>query len=271
MKAAVAAMVSALDSIRGKKLKRRLVFVASAGEEIGYDGLLQITREEKVTGSDARYAVVGEPTEMNVIRGHRGGSTFKVTFYGKSAHASRPELGVNAVENCSLFIKELFRLRKKLGTEKHPDLGSTIITATVVSGGTKSNVVPEACELTLDSRRIPKHNHSLIRGELQAIINKLHKADEGFRAKLETSFESYPLLVPRNHEFVRMVESITNTKATIAPYCTETPFYQRMGMASLVFGPGSVKQAHVPNEYVELNELRQAVKVYSELIHRICV
>lgn len=271
MKTGVAALLKALESVKGKELKRRLVFVATAGEEVGYDGLSMVTTDGKVTQKDAKYAIVAEPTEMKVVRGHRGGITLKVTFEGRSAHASRPEFGINAVENCSRFISELNPLRKELGGEKHPELGSTIVTPTVVHGGTKSNVVPETCELTLDARTTPLHDIGEVEAGVRSIVSNLRRSDKGFRAKIEPLYLSHHLLVPKRHEYVRLLEKISGSESTIAPYGTEAPFYQRLGMASLVFGPGSVKQAHIANEYVSLKDAREAVDIYTQLVHSVCL
>jgi succinyl-diaminopimelate desuccinylase len=271
MKAGVAALVKALESVRGRKLRRRLVFVATAGEEVGYDGMKSLIRDKKVSPGDAKYAVVAEPTEMNVIRGHRGGITMKVTFQGRSAHASRPELGINAIENCSHFIRELSSVRRGFGAVRHSDLGSTIITPTVVHGGTKSNVVPESCMLTIDSRTIPQHRNESILAAVRSLVARLHRDDENFRAKVEVMFLSHHLLVPKENGFVRLMENVSGSGSTIAPYGTEAPFYQKLGMASVVFGPGSVRQAHIADEYVSVRDVRRATKIYEKLIRAICL
>jgi succinyl-diaminopimelate desuccinylase len=271
MKAGVAALVKALESVKsGKKLKRRLVFVATAGEEVGYDGMKKLMSEERVTPRDARYAVVAEPTEMRVIRGHRGGITLKVTFQGRSAHASRPEFGINAIENCSQLIQGLSSVRKEFGALTHPDLGSTIITPTVVGGGTKSNVVPESCVLTIDSRTIPQHRNESILMAVRSLVARLHRVDPDFRAKVEVMYPSHYLLVPKEDSFVKLVEEVSGSRSTIAPYGTEAPFYQKLGMTSIVFGPGSVKQAHIADEYVSVRDVRRATRIYETLIRKIC-
>jgi succinyl-diaminopimelate desuccinylase len=271
MKAGVAALVKALESLRGEKLRRRLVFVATAGEEVGYDGMKSLIRDKKIVPGDAKYAVVAEPTEMKVIRGHRGGITMNVIFRGRSAHASRPEFGINAVENCSRFIRELSSVRKEFGALRHPDLGSTIITPTVIQGGTKSNVVPESCVLTIDSRTIPQHSNESVLAATRLLVARLHREDPNFRAKVEAMFQSHHLLVPKEESFVRLMEGISGSSSTIAPYGTEAPFYQKLGMASLVFGPGSVRQAHIADEYVSVRDVRRATKIYEKLIRTTCL
>ena len=105
MKAGLAAILSAASSFRGRKLKRRLSIVATAGEEIGFDGLGALDRDGALKRVRARCGIVGEPTEMRVVRAHRGGLVCRLTFEGRSAHAGNPTLGVNAIENCSAFMK----------------------------------------------------------------------------------------------------------------------------------------------------------------------
>jgi acetylornithine deacetylase/succinyl-diaminopimelate desuccinylase-like protein len=153
----------------------------------------------------------------------------------------------------------------------HPDLGSTIITPTVVQGGTKSNVVPESCVLTIDSRTIPQHRSESILAAIRSLVARLHRDDPNFRAKVEVMFPSHHLLVPKEDNFVRLMEDVSGSGSTIAPYGTEAPFYQKLGMASVVFGPGSVRQAHIADEYVSVRDVRRATRIYEKLIRTICL
>src|SRR2546426_5826200 len=271
MKTGVAALVKALESVRGKKLLRRLVFVATAGEEVGYDGISRLIKDKKVTHADAKYAVVAEPTEMRVVRGHKGAITLRVTFRGRSAHASRPEFGTNAIENCSSFIGKLSSMWTEFGSAKHPDLGSTTITPTVINGGTKSNVIPESCELTIDSRTIPQHSKRVIMDGIRSVLTRLRKSETEFEARLEMMYPSDPLLVSRDDPFVRLMEKISGSESTIAPYGTEAPFYEKLGMTPLVFGPGSVKQAHIADEFVSVKDSAKSVRIYEALIRSVCL
>ncbi len=271
MKGSVASIVKALEVLSGTKPQRRVVFVATAGEEIGYDGLKELIREGGITSRDGKYGVIGEPTELRVIRGHKGGSLFRIGFVGRSAHSSRPELGINAIEKASVFIRELLKWGRVLAMTKHRELGITLLNPTVLHGGTKNNVIPEYCELTVDCRRIPAHSAEYIRKGMMAIIKKLKEKDEKFNATVELTFDNDPLLVPKNHTLVRLAEEVAGSQSTVAPYGTEAPAYQRLGIPTVILGPGSVREAHIPDEFVDLAQLRKAVSVYAGLIKKVCL
>jgi len=270
MKGGIAAMLVAIGSVKRRPLKRSLSFVATAGEEVGFDGLRALIAAKKLDGITARCGVVGEPTEMKVVRGHRGTVTCRVTVHGKSAHASDPSLGVNAIEKTVAFIEKLGPLRRELGKPVDEDLGRTIITPTVIGGGTKGNVIPESCDLTIDSRTIPGHDGRTILNGLGAVAESIHKKDKQFTADIEVLYETLPLSVARNAEIVRLGEQLTGSAAVIAPFGTEAPDYGRLGIPTVVLGPGSVKQAHIFDEFVTMDQLESAETVYRNLIASVC-
>jgi acetylornithine deacetylase ArgE len=271
MKSGLAAMLAAISSARGRRLKRRLSLVATAGEEIGFDGLIALVDDGGMKRVRARCGVVGEPTEMKVVRAHRGGVSVKITFEGRSAHAGEPSLGTNAIENCTLFMKRLDALRKKLATTRDPDLGHTIVTPTMISGGSKSNVIPGSCELTLDSRLIPAVGEKVVLDGLNSVIDELSGRDEKFRARLEVLYESSALSIPRDDPVVKLTESLTGSRAATAPFGTEAPIYSKLGIPTVVLGPGSVKQAHIVDEYAPVEQIESAEAVYRQMIEKLCL
>ena len=271
MKGAVAAMVGALDSEKGSRLKRKLVFTATAGEEIACDGLENLVRSKKLMKKDALYSVIGEPTLLNPVRGHRGASTIEVKFMGRNAHASKPELGANAVEACADFIVGVESWRKRFKKEKDAELGITIVSNTTVSGGTKSNIIPDMCEVAVDSRWIPRHNHAIIWKGLKEIAEEATDGVKGVTFKMNTVLTMGALLMPKKHPLVRLAEDVSGRESTIATYGTEGPIYVNTGIPSVILGPGNINVAHTPNEYVDVREVEKAVSIYSELIRRVCL
>ncbi len=270
MKGAVAAMVSVLESTKGSKLRRRLVFAATAGEEVTCDGLDSLMKGKKITKKDALYSVIGEPTLLKPVRGHRGGSTFEVKFMGKNAHASKPELGANAVEACANFMVGVESWRKKLEKEKDKDLGITILSNTTVSGGTKSNIIPDSCVVAIDVRWIPRHDHAFIQKGLKEVAEETTRRMKGVTFKIGTVFAMGALLTPKEHPLVRLAEEVSGNESTIATYGTEGPMYVSAGIPSIILGPGNIDVAHTPNEYVGVRELGRAVSIYSDMIRRVC-
>ncbi|MDA4136320.1 MAG: M20 family metallopeptidase [Thaumarchaeota archaeon] len=271
MKGGIAAMLVAIASARRKRLKRSLTFVATAGEEVGFDGLRALQATGKLEGVAGRCGVVGEPTEMKVVRGHRGTVTARVAFHGRSAHASDPSMGVNSIEKAVAFIEKLGPLRKELSKAVDEDLGRTILTPTVISGGTKSNVIPDSCELTIDARTIPGVEGRTILEGLAAVGESLQKRDKSFSADIEVLYETSALSIPRKAEVVKLGESITGSESTIAPFGTEAPDYCKLGIPTVVLGPGSVRQAHVLDEFVTTEQLELAVAVYTKFVSDVCI
>jgi acetylornithine deacetylase len=271
MKSGIAAMLAAIASAKGKRTKRALSFVATAGEESGFDGLYALVRDGRMKGVRARCGVVGEPTEMKVVRGHRGGLSCRVVFQGRSAHAGDPSLGINAIESCALFLKSLGPLRRRLAGSRDPDLGITTVTPTMVSGGTKSNVIPGSCELTIDSRVVPALGTKAVLDALNSLIDELGNRHADFRARAEVIYEGPALSVPREAEVVRLAESLTGTSSGVAAYCTEAPVYCELGTPTVVLGPGSVRQAHTLDEYAPVREIKSAQSVYRRMIEKVCL
>jgi len=271
MKSGIAAMLAAVASVKGKRPRRALSFVATAGEESGFDGLYALVRDGRMKRVRARCGVVGEPTEMKVVRGHRGGLTCRVVFEGRSAHAGDPSLGTNAIESCALFLKGLGPLRRRLARSKDPDLGITTVTPTVVAGGTKSNVIPGSCELTIDSRVVPALGTKSVLDALNSLIDELGSRHADFRARTETIYAGPALSVPPGAEVVKLAESLTGASSGVAAYCTEAPVYCELGTPTVVLGPGSVRQAHTLDEYAPVREVRSAQSVYGRMIEKVCL
>jgi acetylornithine deacetylase ArgE len=270
MKTGLAAVLKAVAGSSKRRLRRGLLVVATAGEEVGFDGLKAIGARDIIPDGAARLGVMAEPTGLRPIRAHKGLADFRITVTGRSGHASKPELGVNAVEKCADLIDAISSWDRTLRKDDDGDLGSTIATPTVIRGGTKSNVIPDSCELIVDTRWVPKHSTAFVQRGLNSVIASLKKKDPAFEARVELMYDSPALKLPRTHPAVKLAESISGLKSEVAPYGTEAALYAEHGVPSLVLGPGSLKQAHVVDEFVELSEARKALTIYSKMIESVC-
>ncbi len=270
MKTGLAAILKAIEATAKGKLRRGLLFVATAGEEVGFEGLKALYARKLIPECAATLGVLGEPTGLRPIRAHKGLADFRITVRGRSGHASRPELGVNAIERCASVIEALSSWRRSLSKVSDRDLGSTIATPTVVKGGTKSNVIPDTCELIVDARWVPKHGTAFVENGLNSMIASLKKKDPTLDARVELLYDSYSLKLPRSHPAVRLAESISGFKSDVAPYGTEAALYTKHGIPSVVLGPGNLKQAHIIDEFVEVAEAKTAVSIYAKMIRSVC-
>jgi len=190
--------------------------------------------------------------------------------HGKSAHSSDPSVGVNAVEKTVEFIEKLQPLRRELAKVVDPDLGQTLVTPTVIEGGTKSNVIPASCTLTLDIRTVPGITRRTVLEGLNAIVQSIHKKDRDFKADLQVLYDTLPLAVPATDKVVKLAEEITGTPSTIVLYGTEAPEYCKLGVPTVVLGPGSIKEAHTYDEFVPLEQLKLAESVYGKFVDIVC-
>ena len=230
MKSAVAAMVKAAGSLKGKRRRRGLVLIATAGEEIGFDGLNAIIAAGKFKEFTAKYGVAGEPTEMRVVRAHKGVLSCRVIFEGRSADVSDPSLGVNSIENCILFVNELKRLQARaFGKQGRGPRAETLITPTMVSGGVRSNVIPVSCEVTLDCRLIPAHTAKTVLDGLKSIIGELGERNRDFKARIEILHQTSPLSMPESTsgEALRVSDRVPLDRR---PLRTEASAYARQGI-----------------------------------------
>ena len=270
MKTGLAAILKAIEATSGRKMRRGLLFVATAGEEAGFEGLKALYARKLIPEGAAMLGVLGEPTSLRPVRAHKGLADFRISVMGRSGHASRPELGVNAVEKCADIIEALSAWRRTLSKTPDRDLGSTIATPTMVRGGTKSNVIPDSCELIVDTRWVPKHGTAFVEKGLNSMVASLKRKDPALDARVELLYDSPSLKLPQSHPAVRLAESISGFKSEVAPYGTEAALYAQHGIPSVVLGPGSLKQAHIIDEFVEVAEAKRALSIYTKMIQSVC-
>ena len=270
MKGGLAAALKAIETIRGRRLRRGLIFVATAGEEVGFEGLKRLIKTGQLKRGLAKFGVLAEPTDLRPVRAHKGLATFRITFHGKGGHASDPGLGINAIESCAKFVRELATWNARMKRASDPDLGSTLATPTVVRGGTKSNVIPGSCELIVDTRWVPRHSTAFVEEQMADIADSLAAKDKKFSASVEMLYDAPSLATPAVHPVVRLAESLSGAASEVAPYGTEAALYSTKGIPSVVLGPGSVNQAHTVDEYVEVKQLRRAESIYAKMISSVC-
>ncbi|OGD55455.1 hypothetical protein A3K78_03235 [Candidatus Bathyarchaeota archaeon RBG_13_52_12] len=272
MKGPDAAILEAVKALSKERLKRQLTLSFTAGEDTGGWYVTKAIEEGKVTKRDARIGIIPEPSMMEVIRAHKGGGSMKIMVYGKAAHSSRPELGINAINKASDLLQELRRLQRNLNEKPHPLLGPTTIECTLINGGFKANIIPDQCTLTLSTRLIPGHDKPAVsKGWLKEAINACKARDPEFKAEILSATASKPLDVPENSEVVRLLTKILKKQPTGAPYYTEAVSYTAAGIPTIICGPGNIDQAHTPDEYITLKQLDLGVKILKESIRQVCL
>jgi len=272
MKGPDACILQAVKELAKESYKRQLSVVFTAGEDTGGWYVTKVIEEKKITTADAMYGVIPEPSMMEIIPIHKGGGGAEVLIHGKAAHSSKPELGINANQKAADYLYALRGLQSKLDETRHPLLGPTTVECTMMNGGFKSNIIPDQARLTLNFRLIPEHKDpEASRKWFEDMIASLSSKDPEFKAELTRHRASEPLNVPLDSRIVATLRDILGTRIVGAPYYTEAVNYTKAGIPTVICGPGSIDQAHTPDEYVSLEQLELGLSTFKEAVKRICL
>ncbi|NIB42819.1 acetylornithine deacetylase [Pseudomaricurvus alkylphenolicus] len=252
-------------------LQQPLIILATADEESSMSGaraLAQMGRPK------ARYAVIGEPTGLQPIRMHKGIMMESVQIEGLSGHSSDPSLGNNALESMHQVISELITYRQQLQQRyQHPGFAIPVPTLNLgcIHGGDNPNRICGHCELQFDLRAVPGMDNDALRGEIDLRLSEIAERS-GSRIQRQTLFGGVPAYEePANSELVKAVESHTGHHAASVAFATEAPYLQQLGMETIVMGPGSIDQAHQPNEFIPTEQIKPAVETLKALIRQFCL
>jgi len=270
MKSFFAIALAACNELDLRKLKHPLVLLATADEESSMCGAKSLEASHRQLG---RHAIIGEPTNMRPIRMHKGIGMECIQVIGHSGHSSNPSLGNNAIEGMNLVISELLSWRHKL-QEKYQnplfDIPVPTLNLGHIHGGDNPNRICDRCELHIDLRPLPGMDLDELRQEMdQHLKNRL--ADTGLAYQRTSLFDGIPAMeTPASAEIVQAAERLTGYSATSVAFATEAPYLNNMGIQTLVMGPGSIDQAHQPNEYISLRQLQPATNTVKQLIWHFC-
>ena len=268
-KGCIASMLGCLKSLadEGWPIDGEIIFAAVADEESENRGVRRLIAQ----GVKADYAVVGEPTNLNVCIAHRGSIFLRASFIGRAAHSSKPEKGVNAVYAASEYALRIERLSKRFKI-KHKLLGKPSLAVTIFRGGVKDNVIPDRCELIINRRTLPNE-------DLETIVNRLRdlaeKVSEKRRIKAAVKIDRYlpASETDRNEEIVkaglRAVSKVLGKRARPRGFqalCDMTFLVHKANIPCIILGPGRLEEAHVVDEWVGIDQLINGSKIYRELI-----
>jgi acetylornithine deacetylase/succinyl-diaminopimelate desuccinylase family protein len=272
MKGPCATFLESAKQLSGEKFKKQFTLVFTAGEDTGGWFVKNVLSEEKVTKKDARFGIISEPSLMEIVSCHKGAGGAKIKIIGQAAHSSTPHLGVNAIQKSADFLYELRKLQKKLDKKPHPLLGPTTVECTLINGGLKGNIIPDQCTLSLNNRLIPRHKKpEITKRWMKSIIKTLSAKDPLFQAEILSVTGGTPLDVPYNSEVVQILKSILGKEPIGVPYYTEAVNYMDNGIPTVICGPGSIDQAHQPDEYISVKQLELGVKTFKEIIKQVCL
>lgn len=263
--------IEAAKAFLDKPLKEPLIILATADEESSMDG----ARELAAQGAPkARFAVIGEPTDLKPIRMHKGMMMNAITVEGRAGHSSDPSLGNNAMEAMHIVMADLLSFRAELQQRYNNPLFEVAVPTLnlgCIHGGDNPNRICGQCELHFDLRALPGMNNADVTNEITQRITPLAK-----QLKVNISLRSLitplaPFEQSADSELVKAAEQLTGHSSESVAFATEGPLLQQLGMETIVMGPGSIDQAHQPNEYMALNQVQPAVDLLKQLIGRFCL
>ncbi|MDG1662215.1 MAG: acetylornithine deacetylase [Pseudomonadales bacterium] len=271
MKGFFAVAIEAIKELDLQTLRQPLIILATADEESSMAGARALTQAKTLR---ARYAIVGEPTNLKPVRMHKGVMMESVRLQGQSGHSSNPALGRSALDAMHLVITELMQLRQQWGKRyQNPAFNVAVPTLNLASihGGDAPNRICQHCELRFDVRLLPGMQNDEVRHSVQQVIDRSLEGS-GVTASCESLFAGVEAFIePAEHELIQTVERLTGHSSGSANFATEAPFLQSLGMQTVVLGPGSIDCAHQANEYLAHDQIKPAIELLKNLIGTYCI
>jgi acetylornithine deacetylase len=281
MKSFSAVALALVPEFLKRPLKTPIHFALSYDEEVGCLGAPKLIAQLGRLGGMPKIVIVGEPTDMAVVNAHKGVRSFRTTLTGLEQHSSAVHLGVNAVMYAAEIIHFLGQLAEEWKvTRSRPETGfdppySSIHVGTI-QGGTAQNIIPRQCVFTWEYRLLPGDDGAEIRRRFddfvaEAILPRMRAVWP--EASVETvARAAVPPLVPEENSTAEaLCKALARTNQTeVAAYGTEAGQFQEAGISTVVCGPGNIAQAHKPNEYIELAQVRQCEAFLRRLLDEVC-
>lgn len=253
------------------QLRQPLIILATADEETSMSGARALALSGR---PKARRAVIGEPTSMRPVYLHKGMMMERVRLTGRSGHSSDPNLGINALEAMQGVMTELLLFRTEL-QQQHQNRAFEIAVPTLnlgcIHGGDNPNRICASCELDFDLRPLPGMDLVPLRDQIN---RRLAAVADRYGVKIETEalFPGIPAFQnQQDSTLVKLAEKLSGYSAQSVAFGTEAPFLQQLGMDTIVMGPGSIDQAHQPDEFLALDQIKPTVAILETLIRDSCL
>ncbi|NHQ73815.1 acetylornithine deacetylase [Roseovarius gahaiensis] len=281
MKGFIAAAVAMAPYFAERVRDRPVHFAFTYDEEVGCFGAQALVDSLKQKGIRPGVAIIGEPTMMRIIEGHKGCYEYTTHFHGLAGHGSSPDRGVNAVEyaaryvNRLLELKDALRARAPAGSRFDPPW-TTINTGSLI-GGVAHNVIASIAKLEWEMRPVQTADAQFVKDELsrycaEELLPAMRSISPDAEITTEVIGEVDGLEPADENEAKQIMMELTGANtADVVPFGTEAGIFQQYGMSAVVCGPGSIDQAHKPDEYVSLDQLQQCVDMLGRLADRLDV
>jgi len=263
--------IEAAKAFLDQPLQQPLIILATADEESSMDGARALAAQG---APRARYAIIGEPTDLKPIRMHKGMMMEAITVEGRAGHSSNPLLGNNALEAMQIVMTDLLTFRSEL-QQRYNNSAFEVAVPTLnlgcIHGGDNPNRICGQCELHFDLRALPGMDNADLQREIGNRLKPLAQ-----RLQVNISLRSLintlaPFEQSEDSELVKVAQQLTGHSAGSVAYATEGPLLQQLGWETIVMGPGSIDQAHQPDEYMPLDQVQPAIDLLQQFIRHFCL
>lgn len=278
MKGFIATALAKVPEMVARPLSAPFHFALSYDEELGCLGAHSLADHIAAAPVKPSLCIVGEPTMMKPIIGHKGICDFDCVVHGKESHSSLAPYAVNAVEAAAEVVAYIRSVARRMATEgpfnKQYDPPFTTVHTGVFKGGTALNIVPNRCEFSFEIRNIPEVDPLALAEEIRQFAFKTVEPrmkdidpKTGFEFKSSAHVKAFDM--SNDDPAVDMVMSLSGANTTEkVSFATEAGIFHHKGIPTVVCGPGSIAQAHKPNEFVSCEQLRKCEGFLDRLIQR---
>ena len=280
MKSYLAVILAMAPRFAAANLKAPIHFALSYDEEVGCIGARGLL--EDLARNDIRPAgaIIGEPTGMQPVIAHKGKRAYQCCVRGKEAHSALTPQGVNAIEYAARIISYIRHMAERMQACEPRDYGFdvpfTTLQTGVISGGTAGNIVPRECVFQFEFRYLPGADPDALEREIKnyaerVILPEMQRSDPDTGISIDTKSDNPGLSMSETDEITRLAQALSRNPSTAkVAYLTEGGLFQRAGIPAIICGPGSIAQAHKPDEYVALAQVALCESFMERLLEQMC-
>ena len=277
MKSFIAICLALAPEFAAADLIMPVHFAFSYDEEIGCIGVRRLIHDVTSLPVKPRLCIVGEPTEMQVIVGHKGKKNVRCHVHGKECHSALNDRGVNAVEIAAEMVTFLRRMQRRIRQHGPFDHGfeppHTTVHTGLIKGGTALNIVPAECSFEFEFRNLPDHDPedlmAELRGFAQDLVPEMLAVDGATGIMFDEYNTTVGLLTDDDDEAAQLARQLSGNNSTAkVSFTTEAGLFNQSGIPTVVCGPGSIAQAHKPDEYIAVDQVRQGEAFVRRLLGR---
>jgi acetylornithine deacetylase len=275
MKGFIACTLAYAPIYSKENLDRDIHFSFTFDEETACQGAPLLIKELQNRGINKGICIVGEPTNMKIIDAHKGCYEYTTYFEGLAGHGSAPEKGVNAVEYATRYINKLMDLKEilksKIPKNSVFDPPYTTIGIGGISGGIARNVIADKCRVDWEMRPVIKEDGEFVNNELSEFVNKellpeMKKIFPKSSIKKEIIGEIIGFNRVNKSEACEFISNLTGDNSReVVSFGTEAGLFQKIGISTVVCGPGSIEQAHKVDEFIVLDQIKKCLILLEDI------